>query len=143
MFKSIAKIVIVISISFTVNVFAAEFCSEQKINQKIVGTWKGSDSYALQMRINNKSKLCISLVDEEPTVARSIRDIIIVSGKLKHLSYYTPSTEGYVVYSNIEFTENEMKFYWYSSYDNQSGEDSYFLVTPKPEKGKNEVRARI
>lgn len=136
MFKSIAKIVIVISIFCTANIFAAEFCSEQTINQKIAGIWKGSDSYALQMRISDKSKLCISLVDEEPTVARSIRDIIIVGGKLKHLSYYTPSTEGYVVYSNIEFTENEMKFYWYSSYYNQSGEDSYFLVNPKPENEK-------
>lgn len=128
MFRSIAKIIIVISIFCSANIFAAEYCSEQKIDQKIAGTWKGSDSYALQMRINNQSKLCVLMVDKEnQNVARSIRDIVIVDGNLKHLTYYTPSTDGYVVYSNIQFTGDEMKFYWYSSYENQSGEDSYFL----------------
>lgn len=127
MFRLIVTLLFIVVVFCSANVFAAEYCSEQKINQKITGTWKGSDLYALRMHINSQNNLCITIIDETSNTERNIRDIIIVNGKLRHLSYYTPSTDGYVIYANIEFTGEEMKFYWYSSYKNQSGEDSYFL----------------
>lgn len=131
MIKTIILLLSFVIFGFGFNVFGAEFCSKEPVDSKsISGKWKGSDSYYLQFRINKEKRLCVSILEDNSTIERSIKDVVIVKGKLRHLTYYTPSTDGYVVYANIEFTGDEMKFYWYSSYENQSGEDSYYRQKP-------------
>ena len=109
-----------------VNAFAGEFCSADSINQKLDGIWEGSDSYYFDIRTNSQNKLCISILEDGTDTVRNIRDIVIIDGKLTHLAYFTPITKAFVVYTNIQIIGSEMKYDWYSSYDNRGGKDSYF-----------------
>jgi hypothetical protein len=126
MFRLLIKVSMCILFIGCVNAFAAEYCSADKINQKIEGVWEGSDSYYFDVHINSASKLCISILEDGSDTVRNIRDIVIIDGKLAHLSYFTPITKAYVVYTNIQFVGDEMKYDWYSSYENRGGKDSYF-----------------
>lgn len=127
MHRLIIKVVFLMLFVGSVHAFAAEHCSADTINErKIAGIWEGSDHYYFNFRINTANKLCISILEDNSKIVRNIRDIVILDGKLKHLAYFTPSTKAYVIYTNIEITGDEMAFYWFSSYDNKHGNDSYY-----------------
>lgn len=126
MVRVVFKVAVCFLFISCINAFGAEFCSADRIDQKIEGVWKGSDSYYLNFRINTSNKLCISILEDDSDTERNIRDIVILDGKLKHLAYFTPITKAYVTYTNIEIAGDEMKFDWFSSYASKGGKDSYF-----------------
>lgn len=114
-----------------------EFCASEKIDRDITGDWKGSDTYLLRIRHEEYGYTCVSIVEKGTKTVRIVRDLVVVNGELKHLTYYTPSTGSIVVYANIKFDKGTMFFDWYSSYDLKSGSDTYALQIPpthKPEK---------
>ncbi|MDQ3797849.1 MAG: hypothetical protein M3384_00215 [Acidobacteriota bacterium] len=126
MSRSVIKIAICLLFIGCVNAYGkSEYCSADRINQKIAGIWQGEDSYYFKFRINKAGKLCISILEDSSDTVRNIRDIVIINGKLKHLTYFTPLTRGYVVYANIEFKGEEMNFDWFGSYESKSGKASY------------------
>jgi hypothetical protein len=131
MFRLLTKISMFILFIGCVNAFAGEYCSQDSTTQKLNGDWVGSDSYYFSIRMNDSNKICITILEDGTTTVRNIRDIVIIDGKLRHLSYFTPITKAYVVYTNIEISGNDMNFDWYSSYDNRGGKDTY---SRKPEK---------
>lgn len=128
MYKLVIKIALFVSIFGCVNAFAGEFCSADRINQTLDGKWKGTDSYYFSIRTSSTNKLCIEILEDETDTVRNIRDIIIIDGKLRHLTYFTPSTQAYVVYTNIKLEKDGFSFDWYSSYANKGGKDTYYKL---------------
>ena len=119
-------LIIIILMFGGTNSYAAEYCSTQQVDQNISGKWKGSDSYYLIFNINKENRLCISILEDNSKIERNVRDIVIVDGKLKHFTYYTPSTDGYIIYSNIKIDGNEMQFHWYGTFGDRYGTDTYY-----------------
>ncbi|MBK9439498.1 MAG: hypothetical protein IPN51_16265 [Chloracidobacterium sp.] len=122
MYKYHFGLLIILALSSII--FAGETCTSQKVTDRLNGVWEGDDSYFLKFR-TKAGKLCVSVVDEEGNVTRTIKDIVVVKGRLVHLSYYTAMTGAYVVYVNIKVSGDKMKFDWFSSYDLQTGTDTY------------------
>ncbi len=107
-----------------------EFCAGEKIDRDITGDWKGSNSYYLHIRHEEYGYTCISIVEPGKKTVRNVRDIIVVNGELRHLTFFTPSTGAIVVYSNIKFDDREMKYDWFSSFDLRQGKDTYVWQVP-------------
>lgn len=124
--KIIYKLVLVaILLTASSTIYSQEHCISEKLNTNMTGVWTGEDSYSLVFRKDLKGRTCVKLVEADSPILRKIRDIVIVKGEIRHLTYYTPSTDGYVAHLNINTKGNEMKFYWFSSYQNLHGEDTY------------------
>ena len=107
---------------------AAPVCTTQKLNGDLVGDWKGTDTYLLRIQKTRRGQTCFSIEEPGASISRDIRDVVIQNGTLMHLTYYTPSTNGYVVYANIKVTNDSLDFDWFSSYDLASGKDKYIRL---------------
>lgn len=112
-------------------VFGAGSCTDVPVKMNMAGTWIGTDSYSFQIRQDRRGWVCISIIEPHSKIVRTVRDIVVVNSEIRHISYYTPSTHGYVIYVNIKITGDEMKFHWFSSYDNEQGDDTYLRQKPK------------
>lgn len=115
-----------------ITVSAQEYCFKDKLNQDLSGTWTGEDSYSLKFRKDRVKGTCVSLVEPSTNTVRKIVNVIVVNGNLRHLTYYTPSTDGYVSNVNISVKGEEMKFHWFSSYENKEGDDTYIRQKAGP-----------
>ncbi len=124
--KIVIKLAIAAIFVFGPNVvFGAGNCTNEAVKMKIAGTWIGTDSYSFQIRQDRRGRVCISIVEPRSKIVRYVRDIVVVNGEILHISYYTPSTHGYVIYVNIKISGDDMKFHWFSSYDDEQGDDTY------------------
>lgn len=132
--KIIYKLAIIaILVTATSTARAQEYCIAEKLNTDMAGVWTGEDSYSLVFRMDKKGRTCVKLVEPNSTTYRKVRDVVVVKGEIRHLTYYTPSTDGYVANMNIVIKGDEMKFHWFGSYENKQGEDTYIRKRlPKP-----------
>jgi hypothetical protein len=134
--KIVYKLAIVaILLTATSAAKAQEYCIAEKLNTDMTGIWTGDDSYSLAFRVDKTGRTCVKLVEPNSTTFRKVRDVVVVKGEIRHLTYYTPSTDGYVANMNIVIKGNEMKFHWFGSYENKQGNDTYVRKPPtKPQK---------
>lgn len=104
---------------------AQEYCIAEKLNTDMTGVWTGEDSYSLVFRKDKQGRTCVKLVEPNSVISRTVRDVVVVKAEIRHLTYYTPISDGYVGYMNIVIKGDEMKFHWFGSYENKQGEDTY------------------
>lgn len=132
--KIIYKLAIIaIVLSATSAARAQEYCIAEKLNTDMTGVWTGEDTYSLVFRKDVQGRMCIELVEPNSVIVRKVRDVVVIKGEIRHLTYYTPISDGYVGYMNIVIKGDEMKFHWFSSYGNKQGEDTYIRKSvPKP-----------
>lgn len=116
----------VIAVFCSADLYADEYCSKETIKQDLSGRWQGDDSYYFQFRVNSSKKLCISILEDNSDTERMMRDIVIADGKLQVFSFYTPSTNGYVLYSGIDLQGDKMLVNWYGTYNHQKGTDTMY-----------------
>jgi hypothetical protein len=130
--KIFMKLTIALVIAFgCVAAYGAEKCTSEPIRADLTGTWTGEDTYSFVFRMDANNRACISIVEPDTTTYREVRDIVVVNGELRHLTYYTPSTDGYVSCVNIKFKGDEMKFHWFGSFRLKQGDDTYVRTKPK------------
>ncbi len=130
--KIFLKLTIALVIGFgCVAAYGIETCTSEPIKANLTGTWTGENSYSFVFRKDANDRVCISIVEPDTTTYREVRDIVVVSGELRHFSYYTPSTDGYVSCVNIVINGDEMRFHWFGSYKLRQGDSAYFRVNPK------------
>jgi hypothetical protein len=121
--------ILVIGMSAITNV--SQSCTDQKLKDDLRGDWKGEDDYSLRISADKNGRSCFSIVDPYTKIVRNVRDVLIIDGELRHLAYYTPITDGYVVCVNIKLSKDSLSFDWFSSYGPKSGKDIY-VRTPTP-----------
>ena len=126
------KLTIALVIAFgCVAAYGAGNCTSEPIKTDLTGIWKGEDTYSFVFNKDANGRVCITIVEPETNTYREVRDIVVVKGELRHLSYYTLSTDGYVSCMNVMVKGDEMSFHWFSSFRLKQGDSLYIRARPK------------